>query len=147
MDVCDLCKFQITVIVFTICLILAAYPVQARDSENTSGVNHDEPTDIAEQYPLVRRMGEACFFGAGAGAASTLISSLPLAGQGLSVSTTFGIAVGAATLGCVVGFAGASASSLFTNWWWDQGLEWAAIWNDTGQPAGRADALDEQITK
>ncbi|SDB49945.1 hypothetical protein SAMN05660653_02459 [Desulfonatronum thiosulfatophilum] len=143
MDVCDPRNFKI-IVALTICLFFSTYPVQAQDSEYTDGMNSDESPNLAEPYPLMRRMGEACFFGAGAGSASTLISSLPLAGQGLSVSATFGIAVGAAALGCVVGFAGASASSLFTNWWWDQGLEWAPTWNNTEQPAGLAGVFDEQ---
>ncbi len=97
--------------------------VHARAPHDATETQAERTAEVNETSPLLRRMGESCFFGAGAGAASTLLSSLHMAGQGLSVSTTFGVAIGAAGLGCLVGFAGASAAGVFISWW-EQDDEW-----------------------
>ena len=86
-----------------------------------AGAADDAEKPFTERFG--RRLGESCFFGAGAGAASTLLASAPLIGQGLSATGAMAIALGAAGVGCTVGFAGAATATTF-NYMWDQGWFW-----------------------
>ena len=136
--------YKLIVVSWTLWFGLGIGQVHARDPlEATAAETQSEVTlEVEETSPLFRRMGESCFFGAGAGAASTLLSSLPMAGQGLTVSTTFGVAIGAAGLGCLVGFAGASAASVFVSWW-EQDEEWSFPWDISRSAASVYDAAEE----
>lgn len=71
---------------------------------------------------MLRKGGESCFFGAGTGAASILLSSIQMPTTGLAAPGLFGLALGAASFGCAVGFVGATAASGFS-YFWEQSVE------------------------
>jgi len=72
---------------------------------------------IVDPATVARRVGEACVFGAAAGAAGALVAGAPVAASGLAAPSVFSIALGAAAVGCTVGFVGATAASGFSVFW------------------------------
>lgn len=73
-------------------------------------------TDAA-RLTMMRKAGEACVFGAAAGAAGALLAGAPIAASGVGVSGVVSLSLGAAALGCTVGIVGATAASGFGLLW------------------------------
>lgn len=78
-------------------------------------VQHDQ-TEI-QRLEMARRVGEACVFGAAAGAAGAMLAGAPAAVSAIGATGVVSVAVGAAALGCTVGFVGATAASGFRLLW------------------------------
>jgi len=72
---------------------------------------------LVDPTAIVRSVGEACVFGAAAGAAGALMAGAPVAASGLAAPSVISIALGAAAVGCTVGFVGATAANSFGVFW------------------------------
>lgn len=77
--------------------------------------------DIYDAINLLRAGGEACAFGAATGVVSVMVTTAQ-AGNGLWAPSLFGITLGAAGFGCVLGFVGTTAATSFT-YLWERGVD------------------------
>lgn len=96
-------------------LLLPASPGTAQAQELLPRAAAEER--LADSALMARRVGEACIFGAAAGAAGAIMAGAPVAASGLAAPSVFSVALGAAAVGCTVGFVGATAASGFSVFW------------------------------
>ncbi|MGE0254892.1 MAG: hypothetical protein AB7N54_02915 [Alphaproteobacteria bacterium] len=73
--------------------------------------------DVSPLVADARAVGEACVFGAAAGAFGMLVFGAPLAASGVGAPSIASITLGAAAAGCVLGFVGSSAATAFGYLW------------------------------
>lgn len=79
------------------------------------------PEVITDPIHLMRRGGEACTVGAATGLVSFLITSSQIPANGLVAPSLFGLGLGAAGLGCTLGFVSVTAATGF-GYLWEQGI-------------------------
>lgn len=97
-------------------LLVSGLPGEARAQDSLLARPANEER-LVDPKAIARSVGEACVFGAAAGAAGALMAGAPVAASGLAAPSVVSIALGAAAVGCTVGFVGATAANSFGVFW------------------------------
>lgn len=97
-------------------LLVSGLPGEARAQDSLLARPANEER-LVDPTAIARSVGEACVFGAAAGAAGALMAGAPVAASGLAAPSVVSIALGAAAVGCTVGFVGATAANSFGVFW------------------------------
>ncbi len=105
-----------------IMLLQAPGTAQAGGFDRLLLIVEERTIPLNEAAQAARRVGEACIFGATAGAVGALMAGAPIAANGIAAPSVVSIAIGAAAVGCLVGFAGSSAASGF-GFFWDRSVQ------------------------
>lgn len=114
-------RFAVGRVVVLAAALVVVQPVDRAEAQDFGQLQQFVRADISPLVDDARAAGEACVFGATAGAFGMLVFGAPLAASGVGAPSIASITLGAAAAGCVLGFVGSSAATAF-GYLWDRSI-------------------------